>query len=118
MLALIIAFRLMAKGKKNLPALAGASGAALSHYGAEPEQAYAFPGSKAYRGRPERPVEAPWLDPVDMLTAPVGVPGAGAKAMAMAMAPAFSCGLERLGGLLGRLGAGELREKQEDKQWQ
>ncbi len=97
----------MAKGKKNLPALAGASGAALSHYGAEPEQAYAFPGSRAYRGRPERPVEAPWLDPVDMLTAPVGVPGAGAKAFAMGMAPAFTYGLERLGGLLGRLGAGE-----------
>lgn len=98
---------LPAKGKKNLPALAGASGAALSHYGAEPEPAHAFPGVQAYAGKPDLPLEAPWLDPVDMLVAPVGVPGAGAKVSAMAMAPAFSYGLERLGGLLGRLGAGE-----------
>ena len=102
---------LLRKGKKNLPALAGASGAALSHYGAEPEPAHAFPGVQAYAGKPDLPLESPWLDPADIIAAPVGVPGAAAKAFSMAMAPAVSYGLDKLGGILGMLASDEERQR-------
>lgn len=48
-------------------------------------------------------LESPWLDPVDIMAAPIGVAGTGAKAAAMALDPAVSYGMDKLGGMIGRL---------------
>ena len=81
-----------APNKGKLPALAGSStGLGL-----------ASAPSKA-QGMSEEPgLESPWFDPVDILLAPVGVTGRGARAAAMALEPAVSAGVAGLLGLFGR----------------
>jgi hypothetical protein len=96
-------------GKKNLSAIAGASGAALSRLAGDAEPAY------AYTGKPDLPVGTPWLDPIDVLMAPAGVAGIGRKALAMAVTPAVSYGMEGLGGLLGMLA--RAHEMQDEEEW-
>ena len=81
-----------APNKGKLPALAGSStGLGL-----------ASAPSKA-QGMSEEPgLESPWFDPVDILLAPVGVTGRGARAATMALEPAVSAGVAGLLGLFGR----------------
>jgi len=52
-------------------------------------------------------LEAPYLDPVGMAVAPVGVAGAGAKVLAAMAEPAIAYGMDRLGGMIGRIWRGE-----------
>ncbi len=92
-----------------MSAIAGASGAALSHLAGDAEPAY------AYTGKPDLPVEEPWLDPIDVFMAPAGVAGIGRKALAMAVTPAVSYGMEGLGGLLGMLA--RAHEMQDEEEW-
>lgn len=81
-----------APNKGKLPALAGSStGLGL-----------ASAPSKAQGGPVELGLESPWFDPVDILLAPVGVTGRGARAAAMALEPAVSAGVAGLLGLFGR----------------
>ena len=80
------------KLKGKLPVLAGAStGLGL-----------ASAPSKAQGGPVEPGLESPWFDPVDILLAPVGVTGRGAKAAAMALEPAVSAGMSGLLGMFGK----------------
>ena len=98
--------------------LGGDMGAAASDMPSEPE--YTDAGELvAYEATPqeiaegnrryerellqEPGLEAPWLDPIDIMTAPIGVVGKGAKAAAMALDPAISYGMDKLGGMVGRL---------------
>lgn len=67
-------------GKSRLPAIAGAG--TLGYVNTEPG------------------LETPLFDPVDMPTAPIGVPTKAGKAAAALLAPAVSCGVDKLGGLL------------------
>ena len=78
-------------GKSKLPAIAGAgTGAGLALWPADaPGYVNTEPG-----------LETPLFDPVDMLTAPIGVPTKAGKAAAALLAPAVSCGVDKLGGLL------------------
>lgn len=81
-----------APNKGKLPALAGSS-AGLG---------LASAPSKAQGGPVEPGLESPWFDPVDILLAPVGVTGRGAKAAAMALEPAVSAGMSGLLGMFGK----------------
>ena len=78
-------------GKSRLPAIAGAgTGAGLALWPADaPGYVNTEPG-----------LGTPIFDPVDILTAPIGVPTKAGKAAAALLAPAVSCGVDKLGGLL------------------
>jgi hypothetical protein len=68
-------------------------------------EAYQFPADKRGTVRYEAGLESPSVDPVDVLLAPVGAVGAGAKAAAMAAEPFISYGMDKvMGGLLSMFG--------------
>jgi len=52
-------------------------------------------------------LEAPYLDPVGMAIASIGVAGTGAKVLATMADPAIAYGMDRLGGMIGRIWRGE-----------
>lgn len=83
--------------KSKLPTIAGTM-TGLSAPTLYPEEAYA--GKEPAR---EPGLESPTFDPIDILLAPIGAVGAGAKAAAMATDPVFSYGMDKLAGLLGKL---------------
>ncbi|WP_273524137.1 hypothetical protein [Mailhella massiliensis] len=85
-------------GKSKLPAVAGAgTGAGLASWPAD------APG---YVNR-EPGLETPFFDPVDMLTAGIGVSGMR-KALSMVMEPAVAYGMEKTGNWVGNRGKGLL----------
>lgn len=66
---------------------------------------YQFPADKRGTVRYEAGLESPSVDPVDVLLAPIGAVGAGAKAAAMAAEPFISYGMDKImGGLLSMFG--------------
>ena len=77
-------------GKSKLPAIAGAG------TGAGPA---VWPADAPGYVNTEPGLETPIFDPVDILTAPIGVPTKAGKAAAALLAPAVSCGVDKLGGL-------------------
>ena len=88
---------------KGLIPAVGAGGL-LSLMGAEEAEAapYQFPADKRGTVLYEPGLESPIVDPADILTAPLGVAGAGAKAAAMAAEPFISYGMDKaINGLLG-----------------
>lgn len=89
-----------------IPMLAGGAGAlALSTDDAQaaiPAERYTFPADRPGYVNPEPPLGTPLVDPVDILTAPVGVTTAAGKAAAMAAEPVIAYGVDRtIDGLLG-----------------
>ena len=86
---------------------AGATAAALAPSSAEAKP-YQFPSDKRGTVLYEPGLESPIVDPADLITAPFGVAGAGAKAAAMAAEPFVSYGIDKLmGGILGLFGKEE-----------
>ena len=81
---------------KGLIPAVGAGGL-LSLLGAEEAEAapYQFPADKRGTVRYEAGLESPSVDPVDVLLAPIGAVGAGAKAAAMAAEPFVSYGMDK-----------------------
>lgn len=81
---------------KSIPWAIGAGGL-LSLIGAEEAEAapYQFPADKRGTVRYEAGLESPSVDPVDVLLAPIGAVGAGAKAAAMAAEPFVSYGMDK-----------------------
>lgn len=80
------------------------AGGLLSLMGAEEAEAkpYQFPAEKRGTVLYEPGLESPLVDPADLITAPFGVAGAGAKAAAMAAEPFISYGMDKaINGLLG-----------------
>lgn len=80
------------------------AGGLLALMGPEEAEAapYQFPADKRGTVLYEPGLESPIVDPVDILTAPFGVVGAGAKAAAMAAEPFISYGMDKaINGLLG-----------------
>lgn len=91
---------------KGLIPAVGAGGL-LSLIGAEEAEAapYQFPADKRGTVRYEAGLESPSVDPVDVLLAPIGAVGAGAKAAAMAAEPFVSYGMDKIiGGILSMFG--------------
>ncbi|MBR5186594.1 MAG: hypothetical protein IKW19_09890 [Akkermansia sp.] len=67
-----------------------------------PDEKYVFPAQKRGTVLYEPGLESPLVDPADILTAPIGAVGAGAKAAAMAAEPFISYGMDKaINGLLG-----------------
>lgn len=81
---------------KGLIPAVGAGGL-LALMGAEEAEAasYQFPADKRGTVRYEAGLESPSVDPVDVLLAPIGAVGAGAKAAAMAAEPFVSYGMDK-----------------------
>ncbi|MBQ5728531.1 MAG: hypothetical protein IIV56_06400, partial [Mailhella sp.] len=80
------------------------AGGLLALMGPEEAEAkpYQFPADKRGTVLYEPGLESPIVDPADILTAPFGVAGAGAKAAAMAAEPFISYGMDKaINGLLG-----------------
>ncbi|WP_458399335.1 ADP-ribosyltransferase-containing protein [Mailhella sp.] len=85
--------------KRNLPKVAGAAtGAALPFLSPEEVEAER---ERYARIAMEQGLGSPSVDPIDILLAPIGAVGAGAKAAAMAAEPFISYGMDKaIGGLL------------------
>ena len=65
-------------------------------------EAYQFPADKRGTVLHEPALESPIVDPIDILLAPIGAVGAGAKAAAMVAEPFISYGMDKaINGLLG-----------------
>ena len=105
---------------KALPFAAGgaAAGAALAPGEAKasiPADEYQWPAKQPGYVNRELGLEAPVVDPVDIMTAPIGAATAGGKVAAMAAEPFLAYGMDkagnwlgnRIGGLLGYFGWGE-----------
>ncbi len=89
---------ILTSGKSKLPAIAGAGiGAGLASWPAD------APGCV----NREPGLETPFFDPVDMLTAGIGVSGMR-KAQSMVMEPAVAYGMEKAGNWVGNRGKGLL----------
>lgn len=87
--------RQLTKGVKAVAPIATAGGL-VGMLGADEAKAAPWQPSQ------EPGLETPWFDPVDMLTAPVGVAGAGAKALSAAATPFVSGALNGILSLFGR----------------
>lgn len=84
--------------KAMIPLVAG--GAVLTPDEAQ-GTAYQFPADRPGYVNAEPGLESPSFDPIDILLAPIGVAGTGAKAAAMAAEPFVSYGMDKLiGGIL------------------
>jgi hypothetical protein len=91
---------LVSKVKNKLPTVAGAAtGATLPFL--SPDEVEAERARYAQLER-EQALGSPIVDPIDILLAPIGAVGAGAKAAAMAVEPFISYGMDKaINGLLG-----------------
>lgn len=94
---------------------AGASLAPSSAQASIPADEYPWPAKQPGYVNREPGLEAPVVDPVDIMTAPIGAATLGGKAAAMAAEPFLAYGMDkawnwlgnRLGGLLGYFGWGD-----------
>jgi hypothetical protein len=81
------------------------AGGMLALMGPEEAEAapYQFPADKRGTVLYEKGLESPIVDPVDILLAPIGAVGAGAKAAAMAAEPVVSYGVDKALDYISRL---------------